>query len=227
MKRFIFLVALSCLLSTPALAQTVDILYQGNAYTAPFYKGHTPWASQSTLTLLAVPTGASLTNSNYRWSRNGTVLGSLSGVGKNTLTIQDTVLSKPQTIKVELVNIDGEALTQTSVLVRPATPNLVVYEDNPLYGVMFHQEILGAYSLKGSEVTFTAFPFFFSATDRSDSNLNYKWQTGGGETETRSSVTYRIPDKNSGTAAIYTSINHRQNILQTAKNNFLVQFGNE
>lgn len=225
MRRLLALSIISLCLATTAYGQTVDIIWQGETYTPPFSKSRSLWSNQSKLTLWAVPQGASLSNSNYRWTKNGTVLGSLSGIGKNILTVNDTVLSKPQNIKVELVSGDGNVLAESSALVTPIAPNIVIYENNPLYGVMFHSETVGSHVLKENEVTFSAFPFFFTATNRSDNTLNYKWQTNTGGVETNPSVTYRATERSSGRAVVSASITNPVKILQTASKNFSVEFG--
>src|SRR3989344_1441328 len=99
---------ISCLLfflPTLVSAQSVDLLWQGETYTPPFFEGRSLWSNQSRVTIVAVPQGLGNASAlNYRWTKNDTVLGSLSGVGKSLLSLKDTILSKPQTIKVEVVS---------------------------------------------------------------------------------------------------------------------------
>src|SRR3989338_9066067 len=48
---------------------------------------------------------------------------------------------------------------------------------------MFHKEIAGEYKLQEKEVTFTAFPLFFSALNRIDNSVEYEWRTNVGNAE--------------------------------------------
>src|SRR5262245_18430252 len=82
---------------------TVDLLWQGEVYTPPFYLGRALWSGQSRLTVVAVPhVGSSAANSLvYRWTRDGEVLGNASGVGKRTLSFNDSVLSKATQIQLD------------------------------------------------------------------------------------------------------------------------------
>lgn len=232
MKRILFLLTSYFLLLTPAItfAQSVDLLWQGDAYTPPFYQGHTQWSKQSKITLLAIPNSLGNPSAlSYRWVRNGTVLGSLSGIGKNTFTYTDTIISRSQNFRVEITAVDdyeSPILAQAFLTLTPSNPTLVVYENNPLYGFMFHREVSGTYPLNESEVTFAAFPLFFSVANRADGNLTYKWQTNTGETESKNAVTYRAPEGSVGTSAVYVDVANQNKIMQAAKNNFLVQFGN-
>src|SRR3989344_1490686 len=139
MKNLIFtLILTSCfLLPTSINAQSIDILWQGETYTPPFYKGKTLLSTQSGITLVAIPHGlGSSANLNYKWTRNGTVLGNISGRGKNTLTFVDSVLSRSQTFKVDILSSEDKVLASAFHTFIPTSPNLAVSENNPLYGFM-------------------------------------------------------------------------------------------
>ncbi len=209
-------------------AQEVDLLWQGETYTPPFYKGRTLWSSQSRITFLAIPHGAGIgnpANLAYKWTQNGTVLGNINGIGKSTLSFTDSVLSKPQTIKVEILSGQDTVLASASVIVTPISPLLAIYENNPLYGFMFHRETSGVHELEGREVTFTAFPFFFSALNRNDNGVSYAWLTNvGGEADTKNSVTYRAPDDTAGSSQVEARASSKDKILQSANKSFLIKF---
>ena len=230
MKKF-YLILTTILLILPVLhsrAQEVDILWQGETYTPPFYKGRALWSSQSRITFLAIPHGAGIgnpANLTYRWTQNGTVLGNINGIGKNTLSFTDSVLSKPQTIKIDVLSGQDTVLASASVIVTPIFPMLAIYENNPLYGFMFHRETSGVHELQDKEVTFTAFPLFFSALNRNDNRTSYAWLTNiGGEAETKNSVTYRAPDDTAGSSQVEVRASSKDKILQSANKSFLIQF---
>lgn len=229
MKKFYFLLA-TLLLITPisySYAQSVDILWQGDAYTPPFYNGRTLWSNQSRISFLAIPQGlgnpASL---NYKWTKNGTVLGNINGIGKNTLSFTDSILSIPQTIEVDIISQGDTVLASASINVAPVSSILAIYENNPLYGFMFHREINGTHELQNKEVTFSAFPFFFSILNRTDNAVDYEWRTNiGGEAETKNSVTYRAPDDATGASQIQVKVSNKDKITQSSDKSFLIKFG--
>ena len=210
-----------------ASAQEVDILWQGETYTPPFYEGRTLWSNQSRITLVAIPQGlgnpASL---NYKWIKNGTVLGNINGVGRNYLSFVDTVLSRPQTIEVEIIGGDRGVLAKGSVYVVPRLPALAVYENSPLYGLMFHKEI-SEYDMQNPEVVLAAFPLFFSATDRFDPAVEYEWLSNSGSKNRESSVTYRVPEGGSGSSQVTLKAKSLQNIMQSATKSLLLKFNSE
>lgn len=207
-------------------AQSIDLVWQAEGYTPPFYKGQALWSNQSRIRFLAIPHGlGNPTSLNYKWTKNGTVLGSLSGPGKNTLLHSDNILSRQQTVRVDIVSPDQEVLASASVFVSPILPIVAVYENNPLYGFMFHREVSGGHELKESEVTFTAFPLYFSIRDRADDALGYEWRTNTGEVETGTSITYRTLGGARGSSQTSVRISNSEKIVQDAQKSFLIKFG--
>jgi hypothetical protein len=210
-----------------AFAQSVELLWQGSGYVPPFYAGKTLWSAQTNVALFALPHGlGDATALNYKWTRNGTVLGSSSGVGKNSITYTDTVLSRTQTFKVDIISSAGKVITSDSITLTPSEQQLFIYENNPLLGYLFNRSISGTYIPRDQEFTFSAFPFFYTAQSRADANLAYKWSTNDGAVETKSSVTYRTPEGGTGTSQISVRVNSKNQILQDRVRGFLVQFGN-
>lgn len=215
------------LLPTPAIAQSVDLLWQGDTYTPPFYHGRSLWSNQSRISFVAIPHDlGNPANLNYKWTKNGTILGNINGIGKNTLSFVDPIISKPQIIKVEVLASDKTVLATRSVLATPIPPVLTIYENNPLYGFLFNREVNKTFQLEEKEVTFTAFPFFFNVSNRLDGTIGYEWDTNA-ETgaEAKNSVTYRIPDGAKGTSEIHVSASSTEKLLESAVNSFVIRFG--
>ncbi len=218
-----FFVILSLLFLTPIFlrAQSVDILWQGETYTPPFYLGKSLWSKESTITLVAMPTGlGSASNLNYRWIRNGTVLGNASGIGRSSISYTDSILSRPQEIRLEIVSGQNVAASN-SIIIVPKAPSLLIFEDNPLYGFMFHEAVRQTYNFPRAEVTFGAFPLFFS-----NSNLEYNWTTNSGETSKTRMVTYRAPADTEGEATVSLRVRSSKLVTQDAHSNFNINFKN-
>ena len=223
---FFLILLLSPLFYTQA--QSVDLIIQGESYTPPFYLGRTLWSKQSKANFLAIPNNAGNPSSLiYKWKRDGTVLGSLSGVGKNTLSLNDVLFSKPQVIEVEILDNSEESIASSTLMITPTSQTIIVYENNPLYGFMFNKEAMGTYKLTDREITFTAFPFFFSALNRFDSLVNYEWKTDAGGSGRENSVTYRVPEDSVVSSGVSIKASHGKKFIQTANTGFLVQFGEQ
>lgn len=221
--KFLGILSLFLLLPLNLLAQEIDFLVQGNTYTPPFYKGKTVWSNQSQVIITAIVNLPNPLNLNYRWSKNNIVLGTASGLGKNSLTFSDTVLGKPQEILLEVLSADGSLVSSSIIDLVPVPPVVLVYENNPLYGFLFNNAILGSYTMKNNERTLGAFPFFFSVFGRADKDIRYSWKTNTGET-TGSTVTYRAPERASGTSNVNLEIYNDQRIMQSAFKSFQVEF---
>ncbi len=227
MKKLFFLLVPLLLIPSISSAQSVDLLWQADTYTPPFYKGRALWSNQSGITFVAVPTGlGNPSNLNYRWTRNGTVLGSISGPGRSTMRYSDSILGRAQTVSVDVISSTQEILASASVSLRPITPSILVYENNPLYGYMFHKEASGGYEISDIEVTFSIFPLFFTASHRMDGLVGYEWRANNGAKENSNSATYRIPEGSSGTAQISAKAASSAMVLQEAAKSFSVRFGN-
>lgn len=226
-KTLLTLLLITLLAPLSLSAQSVDLLWQGETYTPPFYGGKSLWSKQSRVHVTALPQGlGSRSNLNYRWSKNGTILGNISGVGVNSIYFTDSILSKPQVIKVEIVS-GSRVRAESSVLITPVAPTLSVYENHPLYGFMFHKEVGSAFDLQSREVTLTTFPLFFSTQSRSDKSIQYGWSSNESGGESSNSITFRTPDNVSGTSRVSAEATHMDKISQSSDKTFLIEFGNE
>ncbi len=226
-KVLLFLISSSFLLPNLVSAQSVDLLWHGVGYTPPFYLGGSLWAQEGSAVLFAVPQGlGNPTQLDYKWIQDGTVLGSLSGVGRNTLTVTDPLFSKSKRIELQIIGSDEEILARQFLAITPVPPEVLIYEESPLLGFIFNREVSVGYQFSGQEVTFAAFPLFFS-TSRADNGATYSWRSLAGEDSTENSVTYRIADDTLGSANISINITNPGTVRQLVEKNFLVQFGHE
>jgi hypothetical protein len=209
-------------------AQEIDLLMESNGYVPPFYEGRPLWSNQSFVTITAIPQIPGVSNPaslNYKWTKNNVVLGTVSGVGKNSLRFSDSVLGKPQTVKIEILSSDGAILASRMFQLAPIPQELLVYENNPLLGFLFNKEVGGRYDIMSQEVTFAAFPLFFSTSNPLNSLIQYTWNTSTGDTEKNNSVTYRVPEGASGSSQVTLRAQHQSNIIQSGTKSFLVEFG--
>jgi len=212
----------------------VDLLWQGNTYTPPFYRGKALWSNQGQITLLAIPHVFSPSGNlfkgsdlSYKWSKNGTVLGNQSGVGKNSIVITDSVLSLPQIIKVEIFTDENVVATSALIKLTSIAPSVLIYEDNPLYGFLFNKELGTKFVLDKSEISLSAFPLFFSTVSKSAPTISYVWSTNNTGEQSGNRVTYRAPEDSSGSTKINLKIENSAKLLQSTERGFLVQFGNQ
>lgn len=226
---FLFVLLLTLIPSLSA-AQEIDFLIQGDTYTPAFYRGRPLWSSQSRVIIQAIPRipGANASTLFYRWSKNGTVLGGdqgVNGIGRDALAFTDATFGKPQEIRLEILSSEDEVLASKAITISPVSPSVLVYEDNPSYGLLFNREVGSEVSLRQDEVTFASIPLNFSVASRVDPVARYSWRTNTGGVDQKNSVTYRAPEGIKGSSQVTASVSHPDKLLQSARKSFLVNFG--
>lgn len=225
--RLPLLLVVGCLLFVNVShAQEVDILWQGETYAPPFYKGMPIWGVRSLIKLVAIPqdvTKIDHAQAMYLWSKNGTKLGNYNAIGKNYLTFADSPYRQIGIVGMELVTRDFLPLAEKEIRVSPRSQRVLIYEDHPLYGLMLHREVGEKYEVGESEVTFAAIPLYFDTDNRNADDIEYEWRAGG-NTLTGSSITYRAVEDSKGTSQISVRINKNEVLLQSARKAFLLEF---
>jgi len=210
----------------------VLLVWQANAYTPPFYRGKTLHTVESSLTIAAIPniivggTPVSAKSLIFTWERDGVVLGSLSGVGRDTLELDGSILARPITIALTVETQSASVKARRIVLIPISQPVAHLYEHDPLLGILFDNSLLDNLRMRDEETTIESFPYFFSTRDRT-SGLTHEWRVGGSrvETATDSSVTLRRGES-SGKATFSVKVSNPFSILETASRNITIEFNN-
>ena len=228
MRKSLLILFLVPIFSLDAAGE-VDLLWQGETYTPPFYDGRTLWSNETRVKVVAVSniSGFDPSTLYYRWTKDGIVLGSLSGVGKSSMVFVDSVLSLPIEVKVDLRDgEDGKVLGTQTVVLTPGNPRTIVVEKSPLYGYLFNKAVGSEFELKSEEVSFAAYPLFGQVTYKDAPALTYKWITNTGDTRTGSEVIYRVPEGASGSSSVNLKVTHSRVLVQPRDKSFVVRFDN-
>ena len=158
----------------------LDILYDAPTYTQPFYRGRTLPSAGGSVRLQAVAHftqgGSRIGDQSitYTWSRNGSALGNLSGLGRSSINVSAPALFGSDTIAVRATAKDGTISATASVRLSSAEPVIQLYEDHPLFGIMFHQALPNQVNHPG-DVSLAAVPYFAPVTYLYDKNLQFIW----------------------------------------------------
>lgn len=232
MKKLFLLLVLGILIPISGIHAEgeVDLIWEANTFTPPFYEGLPLWSNESSITLTAIPNLPNINPNSiiYRWSKNGTILGSLSGVNKNSLSFKDTVLSPPVKVTIDLFLENGSSpIGSATVLLKPTPPKLLIFENNPLYGFMMNKTIRNTFTIREDEVTFSAVPLFSTVSKRTAAAFDYTWLTNTGENRSGNSVTYRAPDGASGSASVTIRAIDSKIIAQPKEVSFLIKFNEQ
>lgn len=166
--------------------QSVSLFWQTDGFVPPFYKGRARLGFEGTVTFVPVGTilgrsGQVLSPQNliYTWKVNGKILGSLSGLGKNTLTRQSDIISRPFEVTLEISSPDGQGLAEAYALVEPSLIDPVIYEDNPLLGLLLERAGTQGLLMQEPEIQAFVVPYFASARFMGDPSVQTVWQING------------------------------------------------
>lgn len=161
----------------------VNLLWQAESYTPPFYKGKALMPYQGTVLVAAVPSfmrGPSVMSAEsliYTWKEGDTVIGDSSGKGKSLFVFRGEVPIRPKTISVRVESPDRTMTAEAFVDIVPVAPRLLFYEEHPSYGLLFGKALLGSFLLAGDETRIRALPYYFEMNNSlSDRDIVYDWQ---------------------------------------------------
>jgi hypothetical protein len=216
----------------------LDLIYEANTYTPPFYKGRSLYVPQSEITIAALATiiegGVQLPKDKiiYSWYKDSNLITDLSGVGKDSIKIQGDVLSRPFYVSVIAESLNSNAVAKKRILINPTQPKVVLYENNPIFGSIFEKALTGEFNFDREEVGITAIPYFFSTEDRSSGSLKYSWFENGksvGGEGLGSFINYLNPNKEkNGVSNLGVKIEHSNNFRQSGNNSFKINvLGNQ
>ena len=204
----------------------LDLLVDSDSYTPPFYRGWPRPSAGTNLHLQALPRfkrGNALVPASeltYTWRRNGEVLGSISGRGRAAALIPVEHLFGTDTISVEARSADDQLSHISSISASANEPLLVLYEDDPLYGVLYHRALSASAFIPGAEATFAAVPFFAQARNMYDTALHFDWRVNSADipASPRNPNELTINAENSsGVAFVELEVTHATNFYLDVK----------
>ena len=216
----------------------VDMFWQANSYTPPLYKGKALYSYQSQITVIAIPNivnsaGAKINPSSliYKWTKDSKVLGEVSGYGKNYFSFTKSMLSSSPEIEVEVMSSDKKIKASGNIVLDPTEPKVLMYENNPLYGIIYEKAVVDDFVMEGNEITLLAVPYFFGTGETNAQKIKYDWSMNGQNINNKQSdrqATFRNTNGSRGSARISVDLQNDVKELQSAGTSALLNFeGNE
>jgi hypothetical protein len=140
-----------------------------------------------------------------------------SGYGKDSFsTSQASYVRGGDTINVEVSNSDGTIAATKSITLSPGVPEIIFYEDSPLYGTIYEHSMSDRIPLVSEEITLRAEPFDIS-TNNLFAELDLDWTINGASIPTfknQNVITLRKTGVVSGESLVGLVIQHQTKILQ-------------
>lgn len=215
----------------------VDLIIEADSYTPLLYKGRAYFSVQGKAKIIAIPditqNGKKLETKdlNFKWKKDGVVLGSSSGTGKNTVIIEGSIPIRDIYITVEVLDSSKKLLATESIVIGPHKPTILFYEDSSLYGILSNKAVSNNYNIGNKEeIKIVAKPFFFDISGVNTNESKYKWSINGKSTTLsgpKNELILRQDGKTTnGTASVSLTIENQARIFQYATNSFNINFGN-
>ncbi len=178
----------------------VDLVWEARTFVPSFYIGRRLPTATSDITVLALPflrnnvSGDDASAYTYEWSVDSQRLSEQSGLGKTSATITPPFFSRPFNVSVLVSTDNGSLAARETIHIAPITPLAIIYEDNPLLGLLTHRLLQGTLTLIDEEVTLLAFPYFVDNPDE----ITYAWSLNNKSVETDGDMPNKTTLKRTG-----------------------------
>ncbi len=209
----------------------VDVIWEALTYKPPFYKGKSAATSKSKIRVSAIPhmiiQGEKVSPEKllYTWQQNRNVLGSLSGVGKQSVIIDAPYPSEETYVAVQISSPDGKNGAQKGITIRAQNPQLVLYEKNGSEGIKYENALPPNINLAEEEMTIRAEPYFFSTEDlRNSTSFNWSLNSKEIKPATRINEITLRRESGEGIAQLELIVKNVAKVLQEASAKMFIQF---
>ncbi|MGH7141284.1 MAG: hypothetical protein ACREGH_01455 [Minisyncoccia bacterium] len=214
----------------------VNLVWEADTTVPPLYMGHALYSAGSDLTVIAFPEiseGGTLVPASqlsFQWKQDGNADPDASGIGRSSFRFTGDELKSSEDVSVEVLSGDT-AVAEGDITIPTTAPQLVLYADDPLRGVLYNQAFAGSLNMAGQETTVHAEPYFFSRESVANQSLAWSWMLNGNPTSGPNSnngeLTLRAQSGSAGTASLGVALQSTgvANFLQSASSNLSIAFG--
>lgn len=216
---------------------TLDLLWEADSYTPPFYKGKGLATVGSNIKVVAVPdirnsAGRKLSNDEliFIWKQANRVVSSASGRGKSSAVFPGPELYKDFDVMVEVSSLDQTAGAVNRLVLAPQMPQIHLYEFHPTLGSRIERALETSTDLPGGEISVIAEPYFFAGESKNNRSLSYEWSLNKEPVKNPSadpSLIVLRTNTEGGAAQVEVTIKHLSRIFQQASRTFGITFGSE
>jgi hypothetical protein len=152
---------------------------------------------------------------------------SASGYGKDYFLMQGNLIPRSMYITVEVTAYNSPLIAVKTIEVTPVSPEIVLYEDNLLYGMQRQLGFTSGIYLSGKEIKLVAEPYYLSVNIPDTLDVAYTWNING-ETVSPLSHPNTIGLENrsneSGFATLNLNIEHLTKFLQAPSLSLQIEF---
>jgi hypothetical protein len=216
----------------------IALLWEANTTVPPFYRGKPLYSAGSPLKVVALPTiysGSSRIAASalsYQWSRNDEPVPEVSGMGRSTFSFDGDQLQPAEQIGVD-VYYGNVKVGHSDVSIPVVDPAILIFQRDPLRGVIYDHALPDTVSLVNKELTIQAEPFFFSSASKKSGALVYNWQIDNQDTTgpdtSKGILTLRQTGSGVGEAQLSVNLQNfgDSTFIQNANTNLRIVFGDQ
>jgi len=214
----------------------LDILWEADTYTPPFYKGKALPTSKSIIRVVPFPSfigKEGYYNSEdlvYKWKSGYFANANDSGYGKNTFIYRAGYTYNTDEIETTVSTIDNGMSITKKEYIYVDNPKIVFYENKPMGGIQYGNAIGDSREFENVELTVHAVPYFFSLQGINDNTASFSWRLDGKkldiDPDNKTEFTFRKPEKGSGRFQLKLDIDNTQFDLQSSSKNLSLSYSN-
>ncbi len=202
----------------------VDIIISADTYVPHFYKGRALPSSAGAIAAQAFvfsETQEPVGKYSYIWKVNGETQSQNLTRSSSRIQFSPNFETKLP-VSVEVVNTDGITVAEKAVSVPISTPEIYIYEANPLRGLM-PTALRDSYLFLDSEVVLRAEPYF---TEKNSNVIETRWKINSKKIDVSENPYELTLQKQgtSGTAQISFELFNTSEFLQSEKTNLSVSY---
>ena len=215
---------------------SVNMIWEADTSVPPLYKGKALYSGGSNLKVVAFPSivsgGKSVSPSSlsYQWTVNDTPAPQQSGLGRNTLSFTGDQLQPQEDVAVTVYS--GPTQVGFGEVIIPAsTPQILIYDKDPLRGMLLDTALPSALSLSAKEFTIQAVPYYFANSSLQSGATTYAWALNNSDTTgpnaAKGMLTLRQTGSGTGSAVIGVTIQNSDSdkLVQAAQTAIQIVFG--
>lgn len=135
----------------------------------------------------------------YSWTVDGAQVGSASGIGKNSISVESPLQYRAGDVSVVVASPDGALVGGAATSLKAQDPVVRVYENNPLLGIRFDHALSGSYTLTGTEISLYGAAYSFPTRAGAPT---LQWFVGGASQQSGPAITLRPTGQGVGSANI-------------------------
>ena len=206
----------------------VDLLWEASTYTPPFYRGKALPTYKSPIKVVAIPSiKNNTTKFIYSWSiDNLNNIAGASGYNQTRFSTFGNQAGYSRKINVSAVSFDKSKKMKKSIKITSIDPELVLYENNSLMGILFNNSLNNTKDITKNEFSVKAEPYFVNKGEMND--VQYEWAINTNRIESGEkrdkTITFIKPEDGSGKALLEAAVKNTLNTYQEARTEVMLLY---